>query len=139
MRIGDERALISLCLFVFYFVLFSVVGRSLALKAFANVFQLFTISQRCVCMCFRLAIGISQLSARWTRVNGNQSSPSSPPPPPRLSHPALHPSLPSSLLQSSAEPSPVWSSDQDDVTASVIYLRPVTPYTNTQTHTQMNT
>lgn len=124
-------ALISLCLFVFYFILLSVVRRSLAVKTTAYVFQLFTTSHRCVCnvcMCFRLAVGISHFSAQldpsqWQSIFTIFFSSSLPPL-------ALHPSPSSPLPQSSAEPSPVWSSDRGGITVSVIHLQPVTPHTH---------
>ncbi len=124
-------ALISLCLFVFYFILLRVVRRSLALKTTAYVCQLFTTSHRCVCarMCFRLAVGISQFSAQLDPSQWQSIFTIFPPLSPR-------PSPSSPLLQSSAEPSPVWSSDRDGITVSVVYLQPVTPHTRTNTNTQ---
>lgn len=108
MRIVYERNMLVWLVFMYlcFNLYYWTLSVSLALKTFAAVFQVFTMSRSCVCVCFWPTVGISQFSVHWTGVRGHQSSPSSSP---RLSLICffLHPSSASSPAQSSAEP--VWS------------------------------
>lgn len=120
-----DDALISLCLFMFYFTVSRVARLSTALKIFVYILQQLTIWYRCVCKC--ACVSDLLLESHSFQRTGLESVAINLHHLPLLYFHSSHsPRFPSSsLFQSSVEPGPFWNSDPDSI------IMPVTSHTHT--------